>query len=184
MTIPSDDQLLGFGRVVYNYATVESGIKIALSAILQIGLGDALITFQPYGALNLKNVAKSLAKERLRPELVAPFCCIVGDWAAFGYLRNAIAHSRWTPGSRPDSIKPRSVDIREGKALWSGDMDTEADYTAKDLKDKADQLDKINERLKAFIQTSGLLPVVAEMMELTSAAISLSAGSDGSSAAK
>ncbi len=68
MAVPSDAHLLAFGQIMHAYAAVESGIKIALSGILEIDLAHALITFEPYSANDLKNVAKSLARERLKPQ--------------------------------------------------------------------------------------------------------------------
>ena len=169
MTIVSDLHLLAFGRIIHRYAAVESGVKIALSGILRIPLAEAMITFEPYGALDLKNVARSIAKERLKSELVEPFVCIVGDWFALNGLRNTIAHSRWTEGARPGSIKPRSVNIREGRARWVGDGEEETDYTVEELNLKADSLHAVNERLKKFLHESGLSLVVEEMMAATSA---------------
>jgi len=168
MPIVSDEHLLAFGRIIHRYAAVESGIKIALSGLLEIGLDLAMITFEPYGALHLKNVARSLAKQRLRPELSKQFVCIVGDWYALNYLRNIIAHSRWTEGSRPNSIKPRSIRIQNGHAQWFGDDEAEDDYTAEELNAKSDKLNEVNERLKVFLQDSGLGRIVAEMIDATS----------------
>lgn len=166
MAIPSEGHLLEFGRIVHNFATVESGIKISLSGILQVSLVEGLIVFEPYGAVDIKNVAKSLGKERLKPKLAEQFCCIVGDWAAFNGLRNVIAHSRWTDGDRPGSIKPRRISIRQGRVDIFGDDEKEASYTVAELRDAAQRLHHINERLKLFLAESGLGKIInAKMAE-------------------
>ena len=160
MATPSEAHLLAFGRILHNYASVETGIQISLSAILGIGLGDASIAFQPYTASSLRNVAKSLAKERLKPKLAEQLCCIVGDWFHYNGVRNLIAHTRWTEGARPGALKPRGVSIREGRARWLGGDPDEQDFTATELEQVAHELHKINERVKQFLVTSGLGPII------------------------
>ena len=163
---------------MHAYAAVESGIKIAMSAILEIDLAHALIAFEPYGARDVKNVAKSLAKERLKPDLAEQFNSIVGEWSGHNFLRNTIAHSRWTDGDRPGSIKPRSVNIREGHAKFIGDDENEKSYTTTELGAVLAQLDSINERLKRFLKASGLERIIESKMSADSAETSSSAGSD------
>jgi len=160
MTTPSEAHLLAFGRILHNYASVEAGIKITLIGVIDADFDAALIAFEPYGAADLRNVAKSLAKERLKPPVAEAFCNIVGDWFHYNGLRNLIAHSRWTNGARPGSIKPRRLSIREGKADWIGSKLEEPDYTAADLEERATKLHLINERLKKFLQTSGLADII------------------------
>lgn len=168
MTIPSDAHLLAFGRITHYYAVVESGIKITVSGILEADLADVLVLSEPYSALQLRNVAKSLGKMRLKPELSDKFCWIVGEWAKFAPIRNAIAHHRWSAGSQPDSIKPRSIDIRSGKVSWHGDDPEEASYTADDLHKMADGLIKVDQELRSFLAKSGLETIIAAKIERTS----------------
>jgi hypothetical protein len=160
MATPSDAHLLAFGRVIHNFASVETGIKLVLSGAMDVHIDAALIAFEPYSASSLRNVAKSMAKERLKPALAEQFCCLVGNWYAFNTLRNVIAHSRWTNAPREGAIKPRRLNIREGTAQWIGDRETEESYTAAELEEKARQLSVINEQLKEFLQTSGLADVI------------------------
>ena len=164
MTNPSQGHLLEFGRVVHNFATVETGIKIALSGILQIDLAAALIVLEPCSAGNLKNIAKSLAKDRLKPKLAEQLCCIVGDWSATSGLRNDIAHSRWTDGDRPGSIKPRGLSIQEGRVKYIGDDEKEKSYTVSELQAEAEKLRAINERVLVFLDKSGLGKIVEAKM--------------------
>jgi len=160
MATPSDAHLLAFGRIIYSFAAVESGIKIALTGALDTELDAGLIAFQPYGATDLRNVAKSIAKERLKPNLAEQFCQIVGDWYQFNTLRNYIAHSRWTDAPREGAIKPRRLSIREGRADWIGDSEAEDNYTAAELEAEALKLHNVNERLKRFLQSSGLADII------------------------
>ena len=165
MATPSDAHLLAFGRIIHNFASVEMGIKITVSGVLEVHLDAALIAFQPYSATDLRNVAKSLSKERLKPKDAEQFCCIIGDWFKFNTLRNVIAHSRWTDGQRPRSIKPRRLNIRQGKADWFGNKLDEEDFTAEELEARAEELHLINERTKKFLQTSGLADVIESKID-------------------
>lgn len=185
MAVPSDAHLLAFGRIIHHYATVETGIKLVLSGILEVEIDAALIAFEPYGAGDLRNVAKSLSKERLKPKLAEQFCQIVGDWYRHNHLRNLIAHSKWTDAPpRLDAIKPRRLSIREGRADWIGDSETEESFTAPELEQRAFKLHEINERLKRFNQTSGLADVIMRYIDAESAATSSDSGSPTSSSSK
>lgn len=184
MAVPSDAHLLAFGRVVHNFASVESGIKIALSGILDAHIDACFIAFEPYSATQLRNVAKSMGKERLKPKVAEQFCSIVGDWFAFAHLRNVIAHSRWTNGSRPNAIKPRRLSIREGRADWIGESDEEKDYTAAELEADALKLNAVNERMKKFLQTSGLAAVIERNIAAANAEMSAASGKPTNSPSK
>lgn len=165
MAVPSDAHLLAFGRILHNYASVETGIQIALSGILEIGLAEASIAFQPYTASNLRNVAKSIAKERLQPILADQFSRIVSDWSHHNKIRDLIAHTRWTDGDRPGSIRARGVSIENGSAQWLGDDTNQASYTALELEKLAKKLHEINERAKRFLTESGLRRIVEAKLE-------------------
>lgn len=107
--------------------------------------------------MDLRNVAKSIAKERFQqtPE-IERFCQIVGDLGAFGALRNAIAHSRWTGGVRANSIKPMRVDIRSGSARFIGNNDEERDWTTDELTEEGRKLFNLNRRIVQFLKDTGI----------------------------
>ena len=115
--------------------------------------------------MNLKNVAKIISKGHLKPQWADKFNSIVGDWAGHNFIRNTIAHNRWTDGQRSNAIKPRYVKIREGRADWFGDDGSEADFLATDLERAAHALHLINERLKSFLIESGLQKIIEEKMD-------------------
>ena len=164
MAIPSDAHLLAFGRIMHHYGLTEVGIKIAVSAMLRVDLAEALIVLEPTSAAQLINVAKSLAKIKLKPPLSEKFCCIVGEWGAHNGLRNLIAHSRWTDGSEPNSIKPMNLSIRQGHAQFCGNEADEKCYTAQDLETVSKSLAIINKRTLDFLEESGLQHAIEEML--------------------
>jgi hypothetical protein len=146
------EHLLAFGGIIHHYAVAENGIKIALATLMGIELVDVMILTEPYSSLNLRNVAKSLAKVK-EPinEPVRVFLQIVGDFGAFGAIRNNIAHNRWTDGSRPNSVKPSRLDIREGKARVYGASHEERDWLLEELYQQSDALVDLNKRIIQFL---------------------------------
>jgi hypothetical protein len=146
------EHLLGFGGITHYYAVAETGIKIGLAAVLGVELIDVLIMCEPYSSLDLRNVAKSVAKahEPITPE-VERFLQLVGDFGAFSSIRNLIAHSRWREGIREGSIRPSRLDIRDGKARTYGLEDGERDWTADDLFSEANKLVDFNRRIGQFL---------------------------------
>ena len=148
MAIPSDSCLLAFGRIVYWYAQVEFGIKATIAGILDIHIQDAQVLTEPYNALALRNVAKSIAKSAdLADRHLNEFVHIVGGFQAASLLRNTVAHSRWTEGTRPGSIRPTRMEIRNGRAQPMGWDASEPDYTADDFNEAAKKLILLNARL-------------------------------------
>lgn len=157
MPVPSKEHLNAFGSLIHHYASVETGLKIVLAGVLNVRLRLILIMTEPYGALDLRRVAKAIAKEHNWPgKSLDTFVQIVGDVKPISPLRNYIAHCRWTEGTRPGAIKPRRVDIREEKARYFGDEDDERDWTAKEIQAEADKLITINARLVQLLADTGL----------------------------
>lgn len=157
MATPSDAHLRAFGSIVYQYATVETGLKICLSGILDTSLHIALILTEPYGSLDLRRVIKSVAKEHDWPDGgLDRLVQIVGDLKPHTALRNNIAHSRWTDGGRPGAIKPRGIDIRQERAVFIGNDPDERDWTAEEMMASAEALAALNRRILQFMDDMGL----------------------------
>lgn len=114
----------------------------------------------------------------LQPKWAEQFCCIVGDWSAHNAVRNLIAHSAWTDGDRPGSIKPRNLSIREGRAKFIGDGEGEVSYTAAELEAVARSLALINRRNLQFLDDSGLRQFIDENIEADSEEMSEGSGSE------
>lgn len=162
MAVPTKAQFEAFGTIVHFYACAESGIKITLTGMLDIDLVELLILTEPASSFDLRNVAKSIAKQRCtKPKELERFIQIVGDLGAFGPLRNAIGHSRWTKGKRRGSIKPLGIDIRSGSVRLVGKEPDERDWTAKELKAEGQKLRAINQRLVQFMRDNGIIEAMA-----------------------
>jgi hypothetical protein len=84
----------------------------------------------------------------------------------YNSLRNLIAHSIWTHGTRPGSIKPVTVKIRGGKGKFFGDPkdETEKDWTEEEMTNIAAKLGLIHNSYVFFLRTSGLYASIDENM--------------------
>ena len=129
----NDEFMSEFGRIIHVFAASEENIKLAIAAMCDLPPDVALILQEPYGSGNLKNVAKSIAKINLHDNIKDEFISLVGNIVSFSKLRNYIAHSRWNVGTRPESFKPMSLNIRGDRADYLGLEDDEKDWTAKEL---------------------------------------------------
>lgn len=160
MKILTTEHYTAFGLVTHCYASVEFGIKATLGGILELPFIEALIIAEPYSAAQLKNVAKSLAKESLLSKAHQErFVQIVGDWSGFSSLRNQIAHCRWQKSERPGAIRAVGVDIRSGTAKWIVTEETR-DWTAKELMEEALKLTSVNERLQKLHEEAGIQEIM------------------------
>ena len=169
MANPSKAHFEAFGALTHHYACVETGLKITLAGILNINLGLVLILAEPYSAVNLRKVIKSVAKmHEWKSGRLDQLMQIVGDLKVHGQLRNQIAHSRWTNGTRPNSIKPRNVDIRSESARFIGDDPEERDWTADEIQECAEQLIQLNARVVRFNHESGLTERIERNMQAAS----------------
>lgn len=173
MTIVTREHMTAFGAIAHYYACAESGLRICLAGMAEMDLRIMLILTEPYSAVNLRAVCKSIAKAKYLPgdPLGARFTQLAGDLGAFGPLRNQIAHSRWTYGQRDGAIRPLGVDIRSGTPKFHGQNLDEKDWTADELLVKADELAALNTRIVQFLKDSGIESAMAANDAESSASI-------------
>ena len=157
-----------FGKITVYYAFMEAELKKVLGAILGVSFYDFAIIAEPYSSLNLKRVAKALIKFRVEDETVRQRLVeFVGEFGSFAALRNHIAHMRWIDGSRPNSVKPIGVDIRNDKPIFFGTTPSERDWTDSELEAEADRLKALIDRMAAYSEEIGLREVISQNMSVT-----------------
>ena len=153
----SDEHLRCFGSIVNLYANAESFLKLCISKMTGADITDVLILTAPYTSMHLRNVARSLAKERdLSNDLVALFEHMIDEFAASSTIRNYIAHSRWTQGKHKAKIRPTGVDIRQGKLVLLDRVKT-PEYSLKDLQNQEKKLQDLCSLIIAWMLESGAL---------------------------
>ena len=152
----TEHHLTAFGAIMHEYAKAESGFRLCIGGICGLSIPEALVLTEPYSALALRNVAKTLSKRWDGPEKYKMhFVQMLGEHGKFGPLRNAIGHSRWIEGDRRESIKPLAVDIRSGSLKVSGRHDGNRDWTSQELTDEAMKINRLNQKLGKFMKEVG-----------------------------
>lgn len=152
----SDEHLRCFGSIVNLYASAEDFLKLCISEMTGAEITDVLILTAPYSALHLKNVIKSLVKERdLDDGLMAAFEHIIDEFSESSKIRNYIAHSRWTQGNHKAKIRPTGVDIRQGRLIMLDRVKT-PEYSLKDLQNREGKLQDLCAAIVFWMFESGM----------------------------
>jgi hypothetical protein len=162
MNVVNKAHIKAFGSLTYHYAQVEVSFQKLLAGMLDIDPKVAIILAAPYRAVDLRNVVKSVAKELEWPDgALEKLIQIVGDSKPASQLRNHVAHSQWIAGTRPTSIKPIGLDIRQERARLYGHLDEERDWTAPEIEEVAGSLNALVTRIVIFAQETGLAANIA-----------------------
>lgn len=171
--MPSEDDMIShhltpahfhaFGYIISTYAKIEQGFKAIISGITGLDVNEIAIMTEPYSSMQLRNVITSMSEFRPLPDRGnEQLKELISEFATFSKLRNQIAHSMWTEGNRPDSIKPLNVDIRSGKAKYFGIDEDERDWTIAELDDEAIRMMDFHQKQTQFSLTRGWAPDIAE----------------------
>lgn len=153
----SDDFARAFGHLVYQAANVETGLKVCLAAMLDIRPVHVLALAEPYTGPQLRQVVKSLAKSSPWPDgALDRLVELIGRSKAHKYLRNHVAHSRWTDGTRNGAIKPIGMKINNEKIEVFGHRDDEKDWLPEEIVKAAEELREFCDELIAFNDEFGL----------------------------
>ena len=153
------DHILAFGSITHFYANAESFIKYTIAGLTKTKFEDVVVLTAPYQSAQLINVVKSLAKLRdIDDDSANSLLEIIGDFKARAKMRNFVAHSRWTDGKRPGSIKPTNADIRAVKLVLRGRRNSdEQDWTAEELQQEAALTQKLCFDIVAWMFAEGML---------------------------
>lgn len=156
----TDKHFEAFGRIVYNYASAEVGIKFAVCGMLHTPLHRGMLTLSTITATNLGNTAKSLALACLKPEWQHELTGLVSRWLKHNDLRIRVAHHRWRAGDRADSVKPVFWEVRKGRPELIGHLEDETDWTLEDLVGAANELAQVKDDINDFLTRSGLHAII------------------------
>jgi hypothetical protein len=187
MTNPSSaspvtpDHALWFGHIINIFAQLELLMMVCAAGILEQNLGTAYILM---GDTNYRQKQQTLRHLNstigVNGGTDGELRAILKEIHTYAGLRNAIAHSLWVTGNRPNSIKPMQVLLRSETLKAIGHWHNEQSYTVDDLRDAAIKLDSIAVRFNRFLDAAGLHEKVAAKIEETKPSISSSSGSPSS----
>jgi hypothetical protein len=153
-----------FGSIVHTFARVEYLMQATMGRIIRLSGGNSLtvdtvvLITKPMTYSQKRDALLSLMEafklsEPAKTEITTLFNAAHNHNA----LRNHVAHALWRRGTRPESIKPAFLDLRQGKGRIGGYEDEDRDYTLEELSEIADKLlvtrSAIIQYLKRFDET-------------------------------
>ena len=146
----TDHHFYLFGYIVHQCAVIESGLNFYISDFLCVDTVVAGIITKPYTARQFRNVVSSLLALENRDQLNTELKHLLGEFNRISKFRNLIAHSRWKKGTRPNSIKPMSIEINDNKLKFKGMQEDEKDYTLQDIEEYGVSAEKLRSDFLAF----------------------------------
>jgi hypothetical protein len=154
-----DEHFRAFGGIINAFARHEMLMVGAMSKLLNTDSAELqMITAElPYRGKRDALLAMIKVKQ-LPPDQIERIAWFLGELHKYNGLRNAIAHSSWTEGARPNSVKPFSLSVRGGEVILRGVNQDERDYTEQELIDIARELFRNQERFRDYLFSVNLLP--------------------------
>ena len=167
------DHITAFGAIINLCAKIENQMQITMAGIVGLNLGTTMVFTAGLSYLWKRDVLKNLnAMCTLPNDANATLNDLINEFDQFQQLRNVIAHSIWTNGTRCAAVKPMRLKIRSGKPVAVGVEDTERDYTHDELWAEAKRLNALSQRFSEMWEKTGLADKIEENIE---AALSASA---------
>jgi hypothetical protein len=146
-------------------------------ALLKAPLSNVALITAGLGCSGKRDALLSLLRDVPLPvDQIERLRWFLGELHKHNQLRNHIAHSMWTAGTRPHSIKPLGADARSGLAKFLGEEPTEKDWLLAELIDIADELGTNYDRFVDYLDSVGLMPRMAEKTEQSNSPTSSSEG--------
>jgi hypothetical protein len=154
-----------FGGIIHGFARIEVGLQMTLAAITGIDAGKlAIITRGLSYAARRDTLYSYMEIVEIDEDFKARVKGFFDAVHEYSGLRNHIAHSLWTKGIRPNTIRPLSVRVQGGKGRFYGlpDSNDVRDYTLEELGNIALKLAIIHNSHVTFLRTSGLIDSIDE----------------------
>jgi hypothetical protein len=158
-----DEHFRAFGGIINIFARHEHLMVGVMAKLLGASIFYvSMITSElPYRGKRdtLLAMIKARGLSKTQIEKISGF---LGQLHKYNKLRNAIAHSSWKEGSRPESVKPFGMSVRSGDTTVVGMDDEEPDYTAEELINIANELITLRDRFHRYLMSEKLLPDALE----------------------
>ena len=155
------------GMIIQWFARHEYLMHIIATALLNTNIGAITILMTGLGYAGKRDAVKSLLNY---VEINESHATKINEYLdklhTHSGLRNGVAHSTWTEGSRPDAIKPLRIQVRGGKGKIIGTEESEQDYTSQELLDTANDIGALYNEFKDYIVGIGLMSIVEENITL------------------
>jgi len=176
---PERTHVVAFGSIVQQFARHEYLIQAIIAKLIGASYPNTALITSDLGYAGKRNAILSLLKViDIKDKTRERIAWHLGELHKQNQLRNHIAHSLWTTGTRLNSIKPLGADARGGQAKFNGLDEDDRDYTIDEFIDIADELSENYDRFVSFLNSVKLLtPLpIAENIEHRSSPTSSSEG--------
>jgi hypothetical protein len=154
----SEGHYFAFGLIVQQFAQFERIVEFVINSAIRgkvLGLTSLVLSGLSYS--KKCDLLKALLQIVILPAngntAISRF---IETFNTHKALRNFIAHSAWTPGARPDAIRPLSISANWGKLKVFGLEDSEREYTTLELLEIAAELRDIRFAFHSFILASSI----------------------------
>ena len=153
----SGEHLTYCGAIVNQFARYELIMLGVMATMLKVEVAPLGMIVSGLGYTAKRDAFLSLLRAKTMPPehlaKVEEFDAAIHTYVG---LRNAIAHSTWVEGTRPDSAKPFSYSVRGGRFKIKGLANNERDYTPEELFEIGNKLITLNNALSAYVESVGL----------------------------
>ncbi len=170
-----------FGYIIHTFAKLEFHMQTAVAGMLDTDVATAILLMGDTNYRQKRQVVRNIHQTRGIDGYVDPgLTNLLDEIHAYSGLRNHIAHSIWTSGQRPESIKPMYLKLRGKFPAPVGHQHHEKDYTIEDLRAAANSLNDISRRFVQFLEDTGLMARVTANIEKIAESIEGSPGNPSS----
>ena len=165
-SVVTPEHATAFGYIIHTFAKLEFHMQTAVAGMLDTDVATAILLMGDTNYRQKRQVVRNIHQTRGIDGYVHPdLTNLLDEIHAHSGLRNHIAHSIWTSGQRPESIKPMYLKTRGKFPTPVGDWHNEKDYTLEELRAAANILNDILRRFLQFLEDTGLMARVAANME-------------------
>lgn len=154
----STKHITGFGHIIFMWANVETYMHLSLAALTKSPLQRSLLMTWHMTYNNKRDRLRALVDYiELDDKPQKEFDCLIVRLNSAYKMRNTIAHSIWTKGDKPNSIKPQIMVARGPIKLSGFNLNVES-YTPNDLVEEASKIQRLGLDFVAFSKARLDLP--------------------------
>ena len=165
-SVVTPEHAKAFGYIIYSFAKFEFHMQTAVAGMLDTDVATAILLMGDTSYRQKRQTVTNIHQTRGIDGYVHPdLTNLLDEIQGYSGLRNHIAHSIWTSGQRPGSIKPMYLKLRSEFPAPVGDWHNEKDYTLEELRTAANSLNDISRRFVRFLEDTGLMARVAANIE-------------------
>ena len=165
-SVVTPEHATAFGYIIHAFAKLEFHMQTAVAGMLDTDAGTAILLMGDTNYRQKRQTVRNIHQTRGIDGYVHPgLTNLLDEIHALSGLRNHIAHSIWTSGQQPGSIKPMYLKTRGKFPTPVGHWHNEKDYTLEELRAAANSLNDMSRRFVQLLEDTGLMARVEANIE-------------------